>query len=105
MTRKMRLTLTAALLGVAAACNPDDSGNVMAAPGNALTPEQVDRALGPELTGDPNVTAGNEADAAGTAANAAGERAEDAEARQPETPSDNASTDANSAEPDGEPGE
>ncbi|MBA3577799.1 MAG: hypothetical protein H0W39_09355 [Sphingomonas sp.] len=51
----MRLIFAAAVVAAMAACNQDDSANVMAPSGNSLTPAQVDAALGPEI-----VEAGNE---------------------------------------------
>jgi hypothetical protein len=48
------MALTVVLALAAAACGRGDSGNVMAAAGNALSPEQVDAALGPELANAQN---------------------------------------------------
>lgn len=45
----MRLAAALALVFGSAACGPGDSDNVMATSANALTPAQVDLALGPEL--------------------------------------------------------
>lgn len=63
----MRLAAALAILFGSAACSQGDSDNVMAASANALTPAQVDLALGPEL-------ANNEGDALNSAngVNAAG---------------------------------
>lgn len=47
--RRTRLASALALAFFAAACGLGDSENVMAQRANALTPEQVDAALGPEL--------------------------------------------------------
>jgi len=47
--KKLKLAWVAALATATAACGQGDSGNVMAQEGNALTPAQVDAALGPEL--------------------------------------------------------
>lgn len=61
----MRLTAALALLFGSAACSQGDSDNVMAASANALTPAQVDLALGPELANAEGnaVESANEADA------------------------------------------
>lgn len=55
MVGAVRLIIAALTVLVVAACSQSDSDNVMAASGNALTPAQVDLALGPELAN----TAGN----------------------------------------------
>ena len=47
--RTLKLTCGAVLVVAAAACGGGDSANVMAAQGNALSPAQVDLALGPEV--------------------------------------------------------
>ena len=95
--RALRLTAAVALALAAAACNQGDSDNVMAPHANALTPAQVDLALGPELTN----AAGNQFDSsndmnainAGDAVEAADE--EDA---LDETVDDEPSTSNNSTE-------
>lgn len=63
MAGAVRLTTAAALALALAACNQGDSGNVMAPEANALTPAQVDLALGPEVTN----AAGNALDQASEA--------------------------------------
>ena len=49
----LRVKVAAAVVLALAGCNQDDSDNVMAAQVNALTPAQVNLALGPEVTGTP----------------------------------------------------
>ncbi len=61
---------TAAILGLAiaaAACSQGNSDNVMSPDGNALTPAEVNAALGPEVTNTPGPIANdtNATDAAG----------------------------------------
>ena len=46
----MRLAALAALTLASAACGQGDSDNVMAPSANALSPAQVDAALGPEIS-------------------------------------------------------
>ncbi len=70
----MRLTAALALLFGSAACSQSDSDNVMAASANALTPAQVDLALGPELSN----TAGNAFESANEADATASENAVEA---------------------------
>jgi hypothetical protein len=53
------LACAAALSFAASACGGSDSDNVMAQQANALSPEQVDLALGPEIAN----TGGNELEA------------------------------------------
>jgi hypothetical protein len=67
-----------------AACGQGDSGNVMADSPNALSPEQVDAALGPELDNEANALPpeGNAAEAEGVAADVE-ESAAPAEPRNP----------------------
>ena len=60
---KMERSLVAALALGLAACGGSESDNVMAPDGNALTPAQVDAALGPEVANE----AGNQLDAPGPA--------------------------------------
>lgn len=50
MVAAVRLTIAAAAVLALAACGQSGSDNVMASSANALTPEQVDLALGPELS-------------------------------------------------------
>ena len=45
----MNMVRVGALALALAACGQDDAGNVMASNTNALSPEQVDLALGPEI--------------------------------------------------------
>ena len=45
----VRIGIAVAVALALAGCNQSDSGNVMASHANALTPAQVDLALGPEL--------------------------------------------------------
>lgn len=70
----MRLAAALALLFGSGACGPGDSDNVMATSANALTPAQVDLALGPEL---PNA-AGNAVELANEAGVTASENAVEA---------------------------
>jgi hypothetical protein len=88
---------------VLAACGRGDSGNVMAPDVNALSPAQIDAALGPEVVGN----AGNAVEAANDATIVESAPPEDtprparseSAAPEPESePADNTTTDDNSAE-------
>lgn len=61
----MKLAATLAIVLGSAACSQSDSDNVMGASANALTPAQVDLALGPEIPNSAGsaVDSVNEADA------------------------------------------
>lgn len=63
MAGAVRLAIAAAAAAALAGCGQSGSGNVMASSANALTPEQVDLALGPELanTTDNGLDSSNEA--------------------------------------------
>lgn len=105
MVGRLRVTLAVGLAIASAACNRGDSDNVMGSSANALTPAQVDLALGPELTGAAGnqLDSSNEAEAvdSANAAEAAGD--EDAlDEAVPDEPADQAPTaDNNNAETDG----
>jgi len=62
----LRLTIAAAAALALAGCGQSGGDNVMASSANALTPEQVDLALGPELSNatDNGLDSSNEATSA-----------------------------------------
>lgn len=97
----MRLTGALALLFGLAACSQSDSDNVMAASANALTPAQVDLALGPEIpnTAGDAVEPANEADVNDpTASENAVEAADTEDALDESIPDEPATTNADSEE-------
>ncbi len=73
----MRFVKSGAIFALAigaSACGQGNSGNVMAPEANALTPAEVDAALGPEVTATPDAnTTGNDLDETDAANNAADE--------------------------------
>lgn len=71
MVAAVKLTIAAAAALALAACGQSGSDNVMASSANALTPAQVDLALGPELAN----SAGNGLDSSNEANSAAPENA------------------------------
>lgn len=77
MVGEVRLIIAALTVLVVAACSQSDSDNVMAASGNALTPAQVDLALGPELASNAG-NVGNVVDSPNEAAASASENEDEA---------------------------
>lgn len=103
--RTARIWLATAVPLLVAACNQDGSDNVMAVGANALSPEQVDAALGPELGNVGDVADANAVNAmeAGDTADAVEEAARpdtpvETEPQSADEPQEAAPTDNNSAE-------
>ena len=55
--RIIEFALVLLVLAAAAGCGQDESENVMATRGNALTEAQIERALGPEVRNEPETSA------------------------------------------------